>query len=259
MAPKYVLAPDDRNHATQFLNQALGAWDGERLPRSMTVWVAGCGTNQAPLLALNFPDATIVATDISEGSLVSSRNLARELGVSNIEFRHQLIEDMEAKASFNYIVCTGVIHHTTDPGRLLKHMSNALRPDGVIELMVYNQFHRIETMAFQHVLRRLSHKTIERDNYEARMDLAKRLIAERPPGMMFRALDAVRAAPEEMVADALLQPIEAAFTIDSLAELLKHAGLRLSLPCPNQFDLASQREEGRWISRILRLVAYMVI
>lgn len=239
--PRILTVPEDPDHAIRFLNQALGAWHGERLPKDMNIWVAGCGTNQAVMLALAFPQAAITATDISPGSLENSRSLANEMKLERIEFRCEPVEAMAAPEHFHFIVCTGVVHHNPDPALLLRTLARALRPEGVLELMVYNLYHRTETMAFQQAVRALAGDAFAVGDFERQMNLARILMENSPSGRMRQSLEVLRGAPEEMIADALLQPLEQAYTVDMLTALLVGCGLRLAIPCPNQFDMAEQR------------------
>lgn len=239
--PRVLTVPEDPDHAIRFLNQALGAWHGERLPRDMNIWVAGCGTNQAVMLALAFPQAAITATDISPGSLENSRSLANEMKLERIEFRCEPVDAMSASEHFHFIVCTGVVHHNPDPKLLLQTLARALRSDGVLELMVYNLYHRTETMAFQQAVRTIAGDAVASSDFERQMYLTRNLIENLPSGRMRESLDALRSVPEEMIADALLQPIEQAYTVETLDALLRGCGLRLAIPSPNQFDIIEQR------------------
>lgn len=138
------------------LDQDLGRADRPVLPPGGgRVWVAGCGTNQAVITALMFPDARVVGSDVSAGSLEMARRHARELGVDNLELREESIARAAWAGEFDYVVCTGVIHHTADPGHALARLAAALRPAGVLQLMVYNRFHRTPCTALQKAVRTL--------------------------------------------------------------------------------------------------------
>src|SRR4026209_417836 len=125
-APSAFDAAMDPEFETVMLNQSLGSWDHSLVPANPKIWVAGCGTNQAIFTALRFPNATILATDLSTTSLDTSAGSARQLGRSNVEFRRESINKVKSENEFDYVICTGVIHHNADPQVPLPQLSRAL-------------------------------------------------------------------------------------------------------------------------------------
>lgn len=127
----------------KLMNQSIGLWDRCEIPADGRIWVAGCGTNQAVTTALKFPHAHITATDLSSPSLEIGVTNAGLMGLTNIDFRRQSINEATYAQEYDYIICTGVIHHNADPGPPLARLRAALKRRGVCELMVYNRFHRV--------------------------------------------------------------------------------------------------------------------
>jgi SAM-dependent methyltransferase len=225
----------DAQWATVFLNQELGDWTHRRVPARPRIWVAGCGSNQATLTGLKFPKAEIVATDISAPSLaVCERNLS-QLGVKNVRLEEQSINDARFKEEFDYVICSGVIHHNADPSIPLARLAEALRPDGVMELIVYNYYHRILTTAYQKAMRLLFGDSAA--NLDEQLDVTRELIDNFPlENMMGFYLRQQKGQPREYLADSFLQPIEHSYTVESFASLLEGAGLEIGLPCVYIFD-----------------------
>jgi len=239
-APSAFDAATDPEFETVMLNQSLGSWDHSLVPANPRIWVAGCGTNQAIFTALRFPNATILGTDLSSTSLDTSAVSARQLGISNVEFRRQSINHFESENEFDYIICTGVIHHNADPQAPLARLSRALKPGGVMELMVYNRYHRIETTAFQKAVRILAGTTTEA-NFESELEVAQEIIGSfNLPNRMVQFLESYKDCPEAKLADSLLQPVEYSFTMQSFESLIRSCNLELLAPCINQFDVASR-------------------
>src|SRR5581483_3307119 len=141
--------PTEPDFEAIMLNQSIGSWDHSVVPTEAKIWVAGCGTNQAIFTALRFPKAQILGTDLSVTSLETAARNARNLGIANLELKEESINQSNYVAAFDYIICTGVIHHNADPAEPLRKLAGALRQGGVLELMVYNRYHRIITTAFQ--------------------------------------------------------------------------------------------------------------
>ena len=239
-APTAFDSPIDADFETVMLNQSLGSWDHSLIPANPNIWVAGCGTNQAIFTALRFPKATILGTDLSTTSLQTSTTTARCLGISNVEFRRESINNATFEHEFDYLICTGVIHHNADPKVPLAKLSRALKPNGILELMVYNRYHRIETTAFQKAIRLLADTATE-SNFEAELRIAQRIIAGfRMSNSMTQFLENYKECPESRLADALLQPVEYSFTIRSFESLAARCDLELVTPCINQFDIGSR-------------------
>jgi len=226
-------APSDPSFETIMLNQSIGSWDHSVIPERPNIWVAGCGTNQAVYTGLRYPKANIVASDLSPTSIATSRNTAQKVGVKNVEFRQQSINQVTHWEEFDYLICTGVIHHNADPSEPLTRLASALKPTGILELMVYNRYHRQETTAFQKAIRLLA----DGADFESELRIAGN-IAEgvKLDNFMARFLKSLGGISETQLADALLQPVEYSFTIESLESLLADCGLELVAPCISQFD-----------------------
>jgi SAM-dependent methyltransferase len=224
------------------LNQTLGDWDHRTVPEAPEVWVAGCGTNQAVYTALRFPRGRVVGTDLSEESLAICADTAAQLGLDNLELRRESINAAAERDRFDLVVCTGVIHHNADPAVPLARLAAAMKPAGVLELMVYNRFHRTLPASFQKAVRILGGDDPSAVDFEREMALTRRLLDSFPvKNLVGGLMRQNRGAPEAMIADVLLQPLERSYTVESLAELAGGCGLELVAPCPNRFDQAMNR------------------
>jgi SAM-dependent methyltransferase len=220
---------------TVFLNQELGDWTHTRVPARPRIWVAGCGSNQATLTALKFPRAEIVATDISAPSLAACEANLSQLNIRNVRLHEQSINDAGFKEEFDYVICTGVIHHNADPSAPLGKLAASLRPGGVLELMVYNYYHRILTTAYQKAMRHLfGDSTTDLDE---QLDVTRALMNDFPvENTMHYYLRQQKDESREYLADSFLQPVEHSYTVESFVELAEAAGLEVLLPGMSVFD-----------------------
>lgn len=240
--PMVMPAIDDPAFFPRFVSQEVGDFTHTRVPQNAAIWVAGCGTNQAVLTALRFPGAQVLGTDISPRSLEVAQASADQIGLTNLTLQEASLNTPRHAAAFDVIICTGVIHHNADPFVPLNTLAQALKPGGLLELMVYNHYHRTQTTAYQKAIRLLSGATGRGGLLEAELAMTADLIAaDTLPGSMGPFLAAQRDLPEPAVADSLLQPVEFSYTVETLAALCKAAGLSLLQPCINQFDRLSQR------------------
>lgn len=110
--------------------------------RTTRILVAGAGTFEPLVIRRAHARAEIVALDLSAAALrrLRWRERLTTLGLRSRIDRVQgdLHDDLRQRlGSFDYIVCTGVIHHSPTPERLLANLSALLKPTGVLRVMTY--------------------------------------------------------------------------------------------------------------------------
>ncbi len=233
--PRQLVALDDPAFYTRMIAQDVGDYGHTRLAPDASIWVAGCGTNQALITALRFPSATVLGTDASERSLEMCAANAAQLGVTNLELRHEGITQAAHQDRFDYVLCTGVIHHNPDPTACLRRLTTAMRPDAVLELMVYNTFHRQEIVRFQQALTVLGYDGVE--SLQDRLSLARRLSESVPAdGQVGRRLEQYEYMGDEGWADSWMSPLEHDYTVERFWALAEDCGLTVEAPAVNVFD-----------------------
>lgn len=207
----------------------------ERLPPDANIWIAGCGTQQATLWALSFPEGKVLASDISTKTLERAAELASNLGVDNVVFEQRDLMDAdssgELRERFDLVVSSGVVHHLPKPETGLQTIRAALKPTGAALLMVYSRVHRQPLETFRSVLETLSHGD---EDHDARYALMSTLLdawlgSERcsiEAREAFETLKAKCATDRSFVADCLLHPLEHSYDVDGVLGLLSSAGLR---------------------------------
>jgi SAM-dependent methyltransferase len=202
------------------------------------IWVAGCGTNQALITALRFPSATVLGTDVSAESLAICAENAGKVGVTNLRLEQQGITHSTHDREFDLVICTGVVHHNPEPERCLRRLSAALRDNGVLELMVYNRFHRVESSAFQEALGILlpGDDPDHRDRLASARALAGSIQVE---STMTQSLRAMADSPEPDWADVWTNPCEKSYDVRSLSRLAGECGLLLEATKVNAIDKAN--------------------
>lgn len=225
---EYLEEPDFER---TMLNQDIGDFLHRRIPAQASIWVAGCGTNQAIQTALRFPHSQVLGSDLSGEVLDLCGRTAQSLSIQNLELKRESINRVVYQNRFDYIICTGVIHHNTGPEITLLKLATALKPTGILELMVYNRYHRTLATAFQKAVRTLAES---RGNVDFGADLAiARALARSVPQntRMGSWLATLTDRPESDLADMLIQPVEHNYTVESLTALADGSGLELLLPC----------------------------
>lgn len=129
-------------------------WPDQEYRPQMDILVAGCGTNQAAVIAYNNRDARVVALDVSEQSLGHHQFLKTKYELNNLELHRLPIEEIATlQQDFDLIISTGVLHHLASPEIGLQSLAQCLRPDGVVAIMLYAKYGRIGVDMMQSVFR----------------------------------------------------------------------------------------------------------
>jgi SAM-dependent methyltransferase len=198
-------------------------WPTERPRSNREILVAGCGTSQAARYALREPDARVTAIDVSKTSLRHTLDLQRKYNLENLELHRLSIERVrEIGRSFDLVVCTGVLHHLSDPDQGLCALRDVLRPSGAMRLMVYARYGRTGIYMMQEYCRLLGISASQKDLRDLGATI-EALPADHPiSGVLRRAKDFRR--PEAM-ADALLHPQDRAYTVPELYAWLDRCGV----------------------------------
>jgi SAM-dependent methyltransferase len=198
-------------------------WPNRSYREDQSILIAGCGTSQAPKHALRWPEAQVTGIDCSATSVCHTEQLARKYNLKNLQV-HQLPIERAADLgmSFDQIVCTGVLHHLSDPDAGLSALRSALKPDGAMHLMVYAPYGRAGIYMLQEFCRRIGIKATDAEI----QDLIRALSAL-PPGHPLETL--LSQAPdfrnEAALADALLHPQDRAYSVPQLFDFIANAGL----------------------------------
>jgi len=198
-------------------------WPNKRLRGDLEILVAGCGTSQAARYALREPEARVTAIDISEMSLRHTRALKQKYDLKNLELHQLSIESIgQLGRTFDQIVCTGVLHHLPDPDLGLRALRDVLKPDGAMNLMVYAPYGRAGIYMMQEYCRLLGLSSSDDDLKELGRAL-EALPANHPIANAMRAgLDFKH---PDALADALLHPLDRAYSVPQLFEWLRNCGL----------------------------------
>jgi len=216
----------NRDRASLLLRRRARDW----IPAHAKVWVIGCGTVQATHWGLCFPEGEILATDISPETLRRAEAIAKSAGCDNIRFAQEDLATSPHREEFDWIVCTGVIHHLPDPDAGFAGLRAALKPEGAALVMVYSTLLREPLVQFRGLFRAMGGDALPA---EERYPLMRRLLEAQldsprahPVGQ--EALAVLRDALDEkpaFVADALIHPQEVTFDLPTLFASLDKAGL----------------------------------
>lgn len=139
-------------------------WPSGRPRDDLRILSAGCGTHQAALLAFHNPNCSVVGIDLSAASMAHEEQLRTQHDLQNLTLRRMSLLDVGSlQQQFDYIVCTGVLHHMPDPDAGLRALSDVLAPNGRMYLMLYGAAGRAGVYFLQDALRRMGLKQTPED------------------------------------------------------------------------------------------------
>jgi ubiquinone/menaquinone biosynthesis C-methylase UbiE len=127
-----------------------------QIPPAASVADIGCGTGQlACLLALK--GRPVLGADFSQASLDKANALKERLAIASVTFRHADVLNLDLPdASFDYVFCNGVLHHTPAPYQGFQHLVRVAKPGGYIVVGLYNSYGRLILGAKRRLLSRFA-------------------------------------------------------------------------------------------------------
>ncbi len=200
-------------------------WPERPYRDDLDMLIAGCGTSQATIFALNHPRSSVVGIDVSETSLAHTRRLADRYGADNLELHHLPIEQVGTlDRDFDFVASTGVLHHLDDPSAGLKALHDVTRPDGALYLMVYATYGRAGVYMMQSYCRMLGLEPTDSD-VDGLRSVVRGLPAHHPLSAF--AANSADLATTAGMADLFLNPRDRSFTVPQVHDWLDACGLDL--------------------------------
>ena len=204
------------------------------------VLVAGGGTGDASTyLAVQtawLPNAKVVYVDLSTESMKIAKerlhNQAVRLGNPNIEkvveFHHASLLDVEKMGigKFDYINCSGVLHHLKDPNEGLAALRSVLKDDGAMSIMVYGQIGRTSIYQVQELMRIVNRNVDDMDEKIKNTNLFLRYLPSSNLHRLGGRWGANESNPIEIY-DLFLHSQDRAYTVDQLYDWVEGCGMNI--------------------------------
>ena len=193
-------------------------WPEKKYKKSgLDILVAGCGTQQAAILARCNLKHKFTGVDLSKNSISYQNKLKEKHNLQNLNLICDDFRNVIFKKKFDYIISTGVLHHLNNPETGLKYFYENLKDDGVIYIMVYGKYQSRSLNEVKKIFKNLNLK----QNKES-IEIARKIIlglAENHPAKIF-----VKNTKDIMydagIIDLLLHTKEHFFTFENLILLL---------------------------------------
>jgi len=110
----------------------------------------GSGTSQLSHYLATGTNNKIYAFDPTETALRLGYNFASENNINNVTFINaDIFDDVLEDEIFDFVWCSGVLHHTKDPFLGFKIIQKSLKPNGYILIGLYNKYGRFRTFVRQ--------------------------------------------------------------------------------------------------------------
>lgn len=205
--------------------------------KKLNIFVAGCGTKQAAIIAKCNPEHYVIGADISKKSIDSSEHLKKKYSLHNLELLHDDFRNITFTKKFDLIICSGVIHHLEDPNSGLNYLSNILESDGVIDLMVYGDKSNSCLNFFKQFFKKINLKQDERS-----IAFLKNFINTLNPGHPLKNLvgNSTDMKNDSGIVDLLLHQSEKFFSIKEIISLLEKNNLVIKSFIHNNFTSLSR-------------------
>ncbi len=208
------------------------------LPPAPEILVAGCGSGRETLLiARRSPQARITAIDVSAAALARAAELCSS--ATNITFARGDLHEVAARgARFDLVSCSGVLHHLPDPEAGWSALVDALKPGGLMSIMVYSKLARMRITAARRRITDLLDRPVDDDLLR---EVRRRLLAE-PVHAVAHSTDFASLGG---VHDLLLHRHEDAFDVERIRRGVDRFGLEfLGFHLPGAERRARYREEN---------------
>ncbi|GAB4162667.1 MAG: class I SAM-dependent methyltransferase [Rickettsiaceae bacterium] len=156
---------EDKNRLLKVYGDYLGEinhWlfqGKEDFKKGFRILVAGGGTGDSTVYLaeqLKDTDAEVVYLDFSKSSMAIAQKRAEYRGVlDKITWINDSIFNIPKLklGKFDYITCTGVLHHLESPDEGLKILADSLKDNGGMAIMVYAQYGRTGVYQIQDLMK----------------------------------------------------------------------------------------------------------
>jgi ubiquinone/menaquinone biosynthesis C-methylase UbiE/Tfp pilus assembly protein PilF len=185
--------------------------------------VAGCGTGQQSVSALaSNPSLEITAIDITASSLAYAIRKTDEIGLKNVSYYMGDILDIEELGEkYDYVFCSGVLHHMKDPMEGWKKLYDVLKPGGAMSIGLYSEQARKAVVEARRVIKQ---KGFTPDK-EGLISMRNYIIDQPKDGLLYGLTNWNDFYTASMFRDLVFHVQEHRFTIPMIREYLDEMGL----------------------------------
>jgi len=196
--------------------------------------IAGGGTGDAAVYLaeqLRHTDADIIYIDISETSMEVAKKRAEIRGLKNITWIKDSLLNIPKLdlGKFDFINCSGVLHHLADPDEGLGVLACALKDIGAMGIMVYAPHGRAAIYQMQELMRLINKNE---ENRQTKVDNCKIVMQNLPDSNWFKMsggtnLTDITKYGDIGIYDLLLHSQDRAYSVPQLYQFIESARLHI--------------------------------
>jgi SAM-dependent methyltransferase len=206
------------------------------IPQNASIIDIGTGTGQLSAF-LSLRRKHVLGIDFSDTAINKCKELKRKLKLNSWDIeRIDILDDKmveRLKTKFDYALCFGVLHHTSDPYKGFQNILKLLKPEGHIAIGLYNKFGRLP-----HQIRKILVRNVFRYNKDIK-NAFLRLLTE--------SLKDKKKA-EGIWNDQYFNPYETTHTIGEILRWFKNNNIEYyqTIPTSTLFDKNNFNISGVW-------------
>ena len=220
----------------------------EQIPYRSKVLEVGCGTGQLTNY-LGIAQRSVFGADMTLNSLAMAEAFRAANCLDRVGFyQMNLFRPVFRPATFDVVICNGVLHHTSAPRDGFRAIAELVKPGGAMAIGLYNTYGRIFTDLRRHLFRLGGKRLRELDPHLRGGANAKR-------------------KKDVWYADQYENPHESKHSMGELLEWLDEAGFDFTygLPAPKPFQSFSKEDRlfephdpGSALERLLAQLRFLV-
>ena len=191
------------------------------------ILIAGGGTGDAAIYfaeVLHDLNVEIVYIDMSKSSMKIAKERANIRQLKNIKWINNSLLEISniGIGEFDYINCSGVLHHLESPTDGLNALKSVLKDNGAMGIMVYAKYGRTGVYQMQELMRKIN---LHEENFQTQVDNTKTVLSALPTTNWFQrdkesfALDTNN---DNGIYDLLLHSQDRAYTVPELYDWVEN-------------------------------------
>jgi len=217
---------------------------------NVKILIAGGGTGDSTIFLAeqlrHKKNAEVVYLDISLASIAIVKQRAKIRRLNNIRWIHGSIMSLPDYdiGPFDYINCTGVLHHLDEPAKGIACLKSVLKPSGAFGVMLYGKYGRTGVYQMQKLLKLINQNESE---LSGRIENTRKIINELPATNWFchnqEYINDHTTLGDSGLVDLLLHEQDVSYSIDEIYQLLDSAKLNFVEFCSVKMRLAYRPEQ----------------
>ena len=182
----------------------------------------GCGTGQLSMAMAVGTNNDIVGFDATEESLRLADKFSKRIKQTNVTFlRGDIFDDPFEHECFDYVWCSGVLHHTKSTKDGLKIIASWAKPGGTIVLGLYNTYGRTRTRLGQLLVKFLGENNTVRSIIKLIDPVLRSAQSQDKSSAWFR--------------DQYIHPVERTHTLDEVLDWFEEFNIEFKGSIPDPF------------------------